>query len=201
MHRQLTAEVLNREVAPEEILPRFARFRDSPADQGVTVTPFGSTAARDLPETLLRTALLKVRKLSPSPIWLRGVAGQRSRLRRLAEKLRTGGVENVACAASTDAVEFAEAVARSELVLTAETATAHIAAAFDRPAVVLIGGGYYGLFGPWRRSLRQVWLTNRMDCFGCNWHCIHPEPYCLTNIGEDILSTTLDRLMERGARI
>jgi ADP-heptose:LPS heptosyltransferase len=82
-------------------------------------------------------------------------------------------------------VEFAEAVGRAELVLTVETATAHLAAALDRPAIVLIGGGHFGQFGPWRRSARQVWLTHPMDCFGCNWRCIHPEPYCLTRISSD----------------
>jgi hypothetical protein len=45
-----------------------------------------------------------------------------------------------------------------------------------------MGGGNYGEFGPWRHSPRQVWLTERMDCFGCDWHCIHPAPYCLTHV-------------------
>jgi ADP-heptose:LPS heptosyltransferase len=104
----------------------------------------------------------------------------------------------VDCAPPTSVAELAEAVARAELVLTAESAAAHLAAAFDRPALVVIGGGHYGQFGPWRRSARQVWITNTLECFGCDWRCVHPAPYCLTRIGVDAVRAGVAQALAEG---
>ena len=182
MHRQLLAGVTGREVSAEEVLPRFERMGRLPTTAGILVSPLGSHALRDFPETQLGDALQTLRRHSASPIMLYGDASQRPRLLRLAERLRARGLDQVECAATRGTVEFAEAISQAELVLTVETSTAHIATALDRPTIVLIGGGHYGQFAPWRRSARQIWLTHRLDCFGCGWRCPYPAPYCLTRI-------------------
>jgi ADP-heptose:LPS heptosyltransferase len=181
-HRQLLDATTGRTVAAEDVLPRFTRVGACDPEGGIAVLPFGSAVIRDFPEMLLHEALRAARVLTSEPITLHGDAGQRKRLLQLAARLREGGITGVNCAPPSGVVEFAEAIAGARLVLTVETSGAHLAAAFDRPAVILIGGGHYGQFGPWWRSARQIWLTVPMDCFGCGWRCIHPEPYCLTHI-------------------
>jgi ADP-heptose:LPS heptosyltransferase len=198
MHRQLLAGVTGREVAVDEVLPRFDHLGRGPALAGILVSPLGSHAIRDFPEALLAESLRLLRQRTPSPIRLLGDAGQRAQLLGLAERLRAAGLDGVECAPATKVVEFAEAVGRAELVLTVETSTAHLAAALDRPAIVLIGGGHFGQFGPWRRSARQAWLTHPMNCFGCNWRCGHPEPYCLTRIAPDAVRAAIAQVLPGG---
>jgi ADP-heptose:LPS heptosyltransferase len=75
-----------------------------------------------------------------------------------------------------------ELVARSCLVLAPDSAPAHLATALDKPGVFLLGGGHFGMFAPWGKSRRQVWLHHAMDCYQCHWNCMHPEPFCITHI-------------------
>jgi ADP-heptose:LPS heptosyltransferase len=199
-HRQLLARVLDRPVAAAEMIPRFERVGAKVKRSGIVVTPFGTAAIRDFPEPLLLAAVQAIRAHGLAPITLLGNGPQQPRLRRLAETLRAGGITNVECAAPAGVVAFAEAVAGAELVLTVETATAHLAAAFDRPAVILIGGGHYGEFGPWHRSAHQVWVTHQLECFGCSWQCIFPEPYCLTRISPDSVRGAVAQLLQGAAR-
>jgi len=198
-HRQLLMHALDRPLTATELMPRFERVGAGAARGGIVVTPFGSAAIRDFPEELLVAALRAVRKHSAAPIALQGDSAQQPRLRRLAESLQSAGVTGVTCAAPAGVTDFASAVAGAELVVTVETATAHLAAAFDRPAVILIGGGHFGEFGPWARSARQVWLTHRIDCFDCNWRCVHPEPYCLTRIAAEPVCAAVAKALQEGA--
>ncbi len=198
-HRQLLAHVLGRPVAAAEIIPRFEQVSAGTAQVGILVTPFGSAEIRDFPGPLLTAALQTVRTMSSAPITLCGDLAQQPRLRRLVAILQDRGVTGVTCAAPMDVVAFAKNVAGAGLVVSVETATAHLAASFDRPAVILIGGGHFGEFGPWRRSARQVWLTHPLDCFGCNWKCIHPEPYCLTRISLESVRVAVAKALQEGA--
>jgi ADP-heptose:LPS heptosyltransferase len=182
-------------VPAEAVLPCFARLGGDRSRGGIAVLPFGSVAIRDFPEPLLVAALREARRASAAPIALHGDAGQRARLLALAGRLRAAGIVDVACAAPMDVVEFAGAIAGADLVITVETSAAHLATAFDRPAVVLIGGGNYGQFGPWRRSARQVWVTHEIDCFGCGWRCVQPEPYCLTRIASAAVESAVARVI------
>ena len=202
MHRALLSGAFGREVTMTEILPRLVRVGAGTARGEIAVVPFASAAIRDFPEELLIPALLAARvRLPGAKIALHGDAGQRARRIALVNRLRAAGVADVTCAPSTSVVEFAEAIAGAELVLSVESAGAHLAAALDPPAVSLIGGGPYGQFAPWRRSARQVWLTHRIDCFGCDWRCVHPEAYCLTGIGPHAMRAAVAQVLDaRGVR-
>lgn len=87
-------------------------------------------------------------------------------------------------------------VARSCLVLAPDSAPAHIATALDKPGVFFLGGGHFGMFAPWSKSLRQVWLHHVMDCYQCHWNCIHPEPFCITHIKPQVVVEALLRVYE-----
>jgi ADP-heptose:LPS heptosyltransferase len=200
-HRQLLSHALGRPVAAAEVLPGFERVGINAPRTGIVVTPFGSAAIRDFPAPLLLAGLQAIQARGTAPISLLGNLAQQSRLQQLAETLRTAGIAGVECVTPASVPAFAETVAGAELVLTVETATAHLAAAFDRPALILIGGGHYGEFGPWRRSPRQIWLTHSMDCFGCNWDCIYPEPFCLTRIGAEAVRAAVVQAGQEGGAL
>jgi ADP-heptose:LPS heptosyltransferase len=169
----------------EEILPVLSA--SAKVDQAVVVTPLGSKPIRDFPMTLLIAALKEVRRRSSLPVVLIGSAPQKSQLEQLGRELTAQEIGDIRVRADLLFEDYLNLLAAAPLVLTVETATAHLATALDRNTIVLIGGGHYGEFGPWRRSPRQVWLTERMDCFGCDWRCIHPAPYCLTQVAANLL--------------
>ena len=185
LHRQTLAGVLGTEPAPGAIVPRL---RGAPsagagvAGRHAVVAPLASDPLRRIPPGLLG-------KLAQGGAWpgidrilVVGSADQGPRLRDYVEELAIR--PEVAGVVVTPATlpDFAALLQGAAWVLTAETAAAHLAAALDRPAVVLLGGGHIGQFGPWSRSGRQRWLTHPLPCFGCAWQCPHPEPWCLTRI-------------------
>ncbi len=77
--------------------------------------------------------------------------------------------------------ETAAILAGARLVVSNETAAAHIAAAVGTPAVCVLGGGHYGRFMPYQaeegrdHGIPPIVVARKMDCYGCNWDCIYPR--------------------------
>jgi ADP-heptose:LPS heptosyltransferase len=191
-HCALVAAATGSRPNGEEILPVLSA--SAKVDGAVVVTPLSSLPIKDFPVALLVSAIKEVRQRSPWPVVLIGSAPQKSRLEQLRCALAAQEIGDIKVRADLSFEDYLNLLAAAPLVLTADTATAHLATALDRNAIVLMGGGHYGEFGPWRRSVRQIWLTERMDCFGCDWRCIHPAPYCLMRISVDAL---LDAVRQR----
>lgn len=91
--------------------------------------------------------------------------------------------------------ELKQIADQASLVITVDTAMAHIATALDKPAIILLGGGHFGEFGPWHWSRKQRWLTNELVCFGCGWKCIHDQPICITEISPDLIAAQACELL------
>jgi len=58
----------------------------------------------------------------------------------------------------------------------------HMAHQLRVPLLAIIGGGKYGKFFPYKEREDAVFLFDQMDCFGCDWKCIHDKKYCLINV-------------------
>lgn len=185
--REVLGQLLGSMPDSSAVRPRF-EHAGPVRDGGYGVlAPFGSGGLRDLPSAILDGIAADSAATGARKLRLVGSPGQRRRLEDCAERLRTPGGPEVECIASLSLVEFVALIATASWVVTAESGTAHIATALDKPTVVLIGGGHFGQFGPWRRSARQRWLTHALPCFHCAWICIHPEPFCITQISaEDV---------------
>jgi len=181
LHRAVLAKVLGTPPVTAELLPRFGAVPVSQQKYAV-VMPFSSAAIKDLPVTLLTEAATDVLLPPCEKIVLVGAPDQRVRLEALAGELRAVGRRRIEVVAQPNLEELVALVAGAAWILTADTAAAHIATALDRPTVVLLGGGHFGQFGPWQRSVRQRWLSHPLPCFGCGWRCSYPEPWCLTRI-------------------
>ena len=85
-------------------------------------------------------------------------------------------------------------LAKSQILISNETGTAHIANAVGTPTVCILGGGHFGRFVPYPElsgkinNLKAVY--HKMPCYGCDWKCVYhikdedPAP-CISNISVD----------------
>ena len=192
LHRQVLSIALGRELDGGEILPEIIARNEG---EGVIVSPFGSEAIRDFPLPLLQVALKAIRARAGKDlkITLVGQAHQRGKILALARKLEFAGDVSVKLELSMS--EYIDAICSAGVVLSADTATAHVATASNRRTIVALGGGHYGQFAPWSRSFRQRWLTKPVPCFGCNWECVHPQPYCLTEIEPEAMLQAVEGVL------
>ena len=94
-------------------------------------------------------------------------------------------------AGRTSVRQLVEALRRTDVVLSQETAALHIATALDRPTVGIVGGGHFGRFYPWgdRRIHRAASVP--MDCFGCNWQCKFSVIKCIQEIPPPLVAEEL----------
>lgn len=113
--------------------------------------------------------------------------------RALAETIRVeSGVPLEDWTGRTTLPELAAVMGGARLVVSNETAGAHMAACVGTPCVCILGGGHFGRFLPYptpplagRPLPLSVW--HPMPCFGCDWNCIYPVPEgeptpCITGI-------------------
>jgi len=168
----------------------------SPQPEGsLALAPFGSGRIRDLPLEGVAACVIHAKLSLGLVAVLLSPPEEIPRYEAFARELANkGAVVGIRVTRSYD--ELVNRIASSSAILTTETATAHIATAMDCPMVCVIGGGHFGLFGPWRQSARQQWLTNSVPCFNCNWHCIHREPICITNVQASRLILALEQVLK-----
>jgi ADP-heptose:LPS heptosyltransferase len=180
-----------RPMGPDDIRPGFW-FSDpecSPLDavrrpgrKIVGLFPGASAAIRRWPpENYGELARL----LAGAPVFvIFGSAGDRQLAEAVAASLRTGrpGAEVVNLAGATTVRELAESISRCDLLISTETSGLHMAIAAGVPSVGIVGGGHFGRFVPWGDPARHLFLTNRLDCFHCNWSCTRNEPECITRV-------------------
>lgn len=190
-HRAVVGAYLSKQLAPSEIVPILEPGWHG-TGSGVVVSPFGSESIRDIPRPLLAAAGRHLREAHGLRMRLLCPPGQATRFTELAQWLTLVGVEDIAVVSCATINDLREALRGSRLVLSAETGTAHMAAAIDAPMVAFLGGGHIGWFAPWARSLRQQWVTNDVSCTGCLWYCSQSTPVCLTGIVEERVSKAID---------
>ena len=160
-HRRVVAEILERPVKPEEVLPRLRSTWES-TQGGIWICAPITESSKIYPLPLWRDVFAELRpELSGKAVLLVGSNDQRTALEELDTLLRTAGIENAKVHLPEDLVELLNLIAAAELVLTVDTAAAHFAAGLDRPCVVLFSGLHQGMFAPWQRSTRQRWLLPR----------------------------------------
>lgn len=189
-HRRLVESVIGQPVAVHDILP-VLKARKVEASTTLLVCPVTGSAIRQYPPVSLVKAValflptapgLRVTfcippGIDPAP-WKDAVKD-------------AGITPVVAWVQPEDLEELLQVISTARLVLAPDSAPAHLASAMDKPGVFLLGGGHYGMFAPWRRSSRQVWLNHPMNCYQCQWNCMHPEPYCMTLISPSAVAEAL----------
>jgi len=101
---------------------------------------------------------------------------------------------------------LASTLARAQLVIANETGTVHIAGAVGTPGVCILGGGHWGRFIPYEltipaRSPVPKTVIHKMECFGCDWKCVHkpapgtPAP-CVANVSVEAVWAEAQAIIE-----
>ena len=192
-HRAVLSKALGIDISITDVLPRFGSIQ-SAAGNHLLVTPFSSAKTKDYPESAMLDALKRFHGRHKIPIVFSGSPADQAGLERLQSTADQKGIaSSVQIAKSVP--EFVGIVAGARAVLTVDTASAHIATTLNKPTVVILGGGHFEHFGPWQRSDRQIWITNRLPCFGCDWKCIYNFPKCITEIAPITIAEALQQIL------
>lgn len=193
-HGQVVAAAIGRAPDWEELRPRLRSVRAAPGNTWV-FCPFGHEKIRDYPEDAWIEAWRGAAALA-GPVSVIGPRARAGELMRLAERLRReAGRAEVTVEIDLPLMEFVRSLATARGIVAVESAAAHFAAAFDKPAVALLGGGHFGWFAPWGEACRQRWLVRSLPCFGCGWHCPFPTAKCLTEQPSTAVAQALRELM------
>jgi len=184
---------LNFRITPESM----PSFLPDPLD-GIVLAPCAGSKLREYPLDSLIQIAHKSAQQHDLPLIILGGAGDRPRIDEALKKSESHrDSRTINACGLLSLAQSAWLMRHARGVLAVESGLAHIAIAMERPTVVLIGGGHYGLFAPWgyRRSTR--WLTRHLPCFGCNWCCSLDQPHCIRDISPKEIESALDELMGR----
>lgn len=195
-HAKVLELALGRSVGYRDVSPVFNSIVGARLGRYVLVCPFGSSQIRDFPEELLIRVLLEVRRYTEIPIQLHSDSSRWEDLVSLGESLSDRHSLSVVCGAVVGFDEYIEEIAHADLVITVDTATAHLAVALDRKAIVLHGDAQPDEFVPWGERIRQYWLSNSMPCKGCNWRCIYDRPRCITNVSLTMVAEAVAAVLQ-----
>lgn len=110
--------------------------------------------------------------------------------------------ESVDLAGKTSLKELAALIAESELVLTNDTSTVHMAIALKKPSLCITGGGQFGMQADYGYPDANVWAYVRTPCYGDNFRCGRlvpegsPSP-CVSAVPEAMVREKLIALLDR----
>jgi ADP-heptose:LPS heptosyltransferase len=188
-HRRVVASAIGADVALEEVLPALASGTPG-GGGGLLICPGAGDAIREYPAPLLARAIGLFLEMKPGiQMSICLPPGERRQFWKDGLSECRGGRVRWLLPESFEAL--AAAIANADVVLAPDSAPAHLATALNKPGVFLLGGGHFGMFAPWGKSGRQVWLRHDMDCYQCRWNCRHPEPWCITRIQPESVAQAL----------
>jgi ADP-heptose:LPS heptosyltransferase len=156
-HRRVIGSLIGQPVTWPEVRPVLRATPRGGAD--ILLCPASSKRAKDFPPERWAEVFQNL-----PPAWrgrrilLAGGPGQEPVLAEFEAALRPGGFAHATTATPMSLPDFTGLVAGASLVLTVDTAAAHIACALDRPCVILFSGTHRGVYAPWTSSDRQVWI-------------------------------------------
>ena len=158
-NRLVAEEVLQRKVSNEEILPTLTPHREVSAKNHWLLCPFSSTKSKDYPAEAWAEALkLLSHERAEASLHLAAGPSQADRLQDFARTLHAACITNVHLTPPVPLPDFLQSIAEARLVLTVDTAAAHMACALDTPAVIVSAGHHPGVYAPYSKNGRQKWL-------------------------------------------
>jgi len=91
-------------------------------------------------------------------------------------------VEMLNLTGQTTLRELARSIMSCDLLISMDTSGLHIAIAVGVATIGIVGGGHFGRFVPWGDAKTNVFLTNELECFHCNWACTKHEVECINGV-------------------
>jgi ADP-heptose:LPS heptosyltransferase len=99
-------------------------------------------------------------------------------------------------AGKTTLRELAAVFEKCSLFIGNDTGPLHIAVSVGTPTLGIIGGGHFGRFYPYGDLSRHRMVHKQMDCYYCDWKCIHDTVRCIQEISVDDVWRETQRMME-----
>jgi ADP-heptose:LPS heptosyltransferase len=109
----------------------------------------------------------------------------------------------------TSLIELGEILINSELVIGNETGTLHYATALNKNSVCILGGGHFGRFMPYERSITEnlilpAAIYKKMECFNCHWRCIYTSRKneivpCVSQLSADFILTQINPILNKAS--
>ena len=189
-NRLVAEEVLQRKVSDEEILPTLTPPREVFTKNHWLLCPFSSTKSKDYPAQAWAEALkLLDHERAEAPLHLAAGPSQADRLQEFARTLQSAGITNIHLAPPAPLPDFLQSIAEARLVLTVDTAAAHMACALDTPAVIVSAGQHPGVYAPYSKTGQQHWIIPQPGLPKNEWRQhLHPEKVA-NSLGDMILTS------------
>lgn len=191
-NRLLACDALHRGVDASEIWPELKAVEAPPINSPYFVcAPFSSDIWKNFPEHRwielfeLLDAQGRLRNLV-----LTGSRDQRQVLEVFAGKIRKALPQTKTTTTimiPKDLQRFIDLLAGADCVFTVDTAAAHGATALDRRTLILFSGLHQGMFAPWTRSHRQIWILPKKSSGDQQWHEAHRTSEIMASL-EEILA-------------
>lgn len=84
----------------------------------------------------------------------------------------------------------------SALYIGNDSGPLHLAVAAGTPSLAIMGGGHFYRFYPYSDPNRHRMAFKEMDCYNCNWQCIHETVRCIQEISVQHVWVEAKKLME-----
>ncbi len=155
----VASEVLGRPLSEADIMPRLQCAQWKGGDSWLCC-PFSSRPSKDVSATVWAEALGACRDLWPAGgIHLAGAPDQGDRLASFAGEWEATGLSlPVRVVPPRPLADFPDTVAKAGLVLTVDTAAAHLACAVRAPAVIVASRKNEGIYAPYSPDGHQLWV-------------------------------------------
>jgi ADP-heptose:LPS heptosyltransferase len=92
--------------------------------------------------------------------------------------------------------ELAKNIMLCDLLIGMDTSGLHIAITAGIPTVGIVGGGHFGRFVPWGDPEKNIFLTNKMECFYCNWVCTYEKAECIKSVSPHEVASAVTKLLK-----
>lgn len=81
--------------------------------------------------------------------------------------------------------DYPEIFSSLEFIIGNDTGLTHFATLYNKNIIVLLGGGTFGSFFPWREKGPQKIIYNHLDCYYCLWNCSNESKFlCISSLFE-----------------
>ncbi len=158
-NRAVAENLLGRKISDAEILPSLVLTNPIPRSDRWLLCPFSSSPNKDYPAEKWAAALqILAPDRGDSPLHLAAGPNQQEQLTAFAQILRNAGVQNLVVDPPTPLAEFLKSIAAARLVLTVDTAAAHMACALGSPAAIASAGHHPGVYAPYSPNGLQHWI-------------------------------------------
>jgi ADP-heptose:LPS heptosyltransferase len=118
----------------------------------------------------------------------------------MADLIKTGicterkNAEVINLAGKTTLRQLYAVIRNLSLLISMETSALHFGVTSGIPTIGIAGGGHFGRFVPWGSPVKNLILTNQLNCFHCNWHCSRETVKCIEGVTVEAVLAAIQKL-------